>query len=551
MAITAQKIETLISRAFYAVFALLNIVTALLIVLAALTFDDQLRLDSSSLIYIAMVMTGTTVLLALIRYWLLNKVFDELSFVTRLEQWAESNYRNNVINPIDVVNPVGVTIAKLQQQLLVENEDKTTFYQIFREKALLDKDTGIGNREFFNARLEALLKEEDSYGIICFIQFKEGEVVQTMYGRGQALTLLSSIISIIKYRLQSFPKYYIARRQPYEIALILPELTVEQGEKLAERLLKNFMTISLPVGINHEEFIHLGLSCYQSLDMPYQVMSEADMALRSAQLQGPAQWFMYEPGEIIQAQGSLKWRTFLTKVITRNAFVIFFQPVISARNSATIHYEVLAKLRDNQGKLISARIFMPMVHKCGLTEQVDLLIVKQVCKLIRYESQQQSCSLNLSVESLLNVEFQEKLYAVIIENPDIAEKLIIEVSEYRLMSCLSSLKPILVKLTQFGVKLLVDKVGQYVVSTQYLKSCPVSFIKLHSSLIGNIHEKPENQIIVQSLKVITEPLGIAIFALGVESEQEWQTLLRLGVDGGQGHFFTHPLEQAEFANLVR
>ena len=548
MTTTVQDIINLINRTLLLCIAVLMFAGVVLLFYLWEQRSNELYLQFFALATLIVFFALGLMLAA--RHRLIKKINEQLKFVTELEKWAENNYQHNVIQPVDVINPVGATIAKLQQKLLLESQNQTTIDKVFREKAFQDKETGIGNREFFNAHLEALLKEEDSFGIVCFIQFKEGDLVQTMYGNAQAMALLSSIISIIHYRLQSLTKYYIARRQPYEIALILPEISIQQGEKLADRLLKNFLALPLPVGINQEEFVHIGMSCYQGFDMPYQVMAEADMALRSAQLQGPAQWFIYEPGEVIHAQGSLKWRTFLTKVIASNGFVIFVQPVIDANSGNILHHEVLAKVRDGQGKLVSARIFMPMVHKCGLTEQVDLLIIKQVCKLMRYETTQQACSLNLSIESLLKESFVDKLMILLAENRDITNKLIFEVSEYRLVNHLSSLKPVLTRLEELGIKWLVDNVGQHVVSTQYLYSFPVSFIKLHPSLIANIEQKPENQMIIQSLKVTTEPMNIALYALGVETENEWGVLKRLGVNGGQGHYFTHPVEQSAFASLA-
>ena len=74
--------------------------------------------------------------------------------------------------------------------------------------------------------------------------------------------------------------------------------------------------------------------------------------------------------------------------------MIFFQPVIASQSDQILHHEVLSKVRDNQGKLISARVFLPMAQKCGLNARVDLLVFEQVCRLLQYEKkQQEACSL--------------------------------------------------------------------------------------------------------------------------------------------------------------
>lgn len=509
-----------------------------------------LLLVSNMLSYSNIITTYVVILVALLLFFaiarfkavLITHINESFAPIVALEQWAENN--NNSVSPITINTAIGASIAKLQQQLLTESYGNSSFDMLLREKALLDGETGIGTREFFNSRLEALLKEEDAHGAVLFLHFKELDTVQSLYGKQQALTLLATLIHTIEFRLTHLPSYFIARRNEFELALLIPDIYVKDTEKLATRLVNNLMAIPLPIGISNEEIVHVGISFFKCLAKSYQVMAEADMALRSAQLQGPSQWFMYDKDEVEQAKGSLKWRTLLTKVIARNAFVIFFQPMVEQGTKKILHHEVLAKMRDSEGQLISARMFMPMVRKCGFTEQVDLLIVEQVCKLLTFEHQQESCSLNLSIESLMSVDFIDKFKTILVNYPNVSSKIIIEISEYHLVNNLALLKPVLYILKDQGITILSDKVGQYVVSSQYLKECPISSLKLHRSIVLNIQHKPENQTVIQSLKAICTPLNINIYALGVENEDEWQVLKKLGVNGGQGHFFTKPVAQA-------
>ena len=472
---------------------------------------------------------------------------SQLSHLTELEKWADLSTVCDEIKPIPQSEaPLNLMIQSIYQQLQSAKNNDSHFDRLLRSNVLLDKETGVGNREFFNNRLEALLKEEDTQGAVFFIQCKDFDLVHTLYGEQQAITLLNTLVQHLRYRLQTLPNFFIARRGELELAVIVPDIFFHEAEKLAGKLVKSLSAITLPVGINKDEFIHIGVSYFSHTDNAYQVKSEADMALRTAQLQGPSQWFMYDAGEMehAKAKGSLKWRTFLNHAINKNAFVIFFQPVISALNEQILHHEVLSKVRDSDGSLISARVFLPMAQKCGLTEKIDLLVLKQICRLLSYDkSQKDFCSLNLSIESLLSAQFVAQFKEVLSAYPHVHERLLIEVSEYHLANHLEQLKPTLSLLYDMGIKLLADKVGQYVVSAAYIKTCPIKYIKLHRSIVLDVHKKLENQIFIQSLRAMSEAHDVNIYALGVESLEEWQTLKRLGVNGGQGHFFTEPVAQ--------
>jgi len=482
----------------------------------------------------------------IVRYQLTKQMDDDLQTLQQLENWANLSKIRGQQQSLTIKGVIPAAITELQQQLHQANNNESQFDSMLRASALLDNETGIGNRAFFNNRLEALLKDEDVQGAVYFMQFKGCDLVQSLYGHQQAMSLLESLIHSIKYRLQHLSNYFLARRGEFELALIIPGIFLCDAEKLADRLIKNILSVRFPVGINKDEFVHIGISYFSYAEKAYQIKAEADMALRSAQLQGPAQWFMYDVGEIEQnnAKGSLRWRTFLTKAIQQNAFVLFFQPVISSCSEKVLHHEVLSKVRDSDGSLVSARVFLPMAQKCGLSQTIDLLIFEQVCRLLTYDSaQNDDCSLNLSIESLLSETFIEHFIAKIAYYKEVAPRIIIEISEYHLVNNLEELKPVLVRLHQHGVKLLADKVGQYVVSSKYLQSCPISALKLHRSIVLNVHQKSENQIFIQSLTRVCQPRGVNIFALGVEHIDEWRMLVRLGIQGGQGHYFTEPVAQ--------
>jgi len=548
---TTQSIIKSLSGYFYWVYVALFLLASLAFVLGQyISLQDPELLTLLAETFINPYFIGFAIIYACVVCWLHGRfkaiLNRELTLFSQLENWANLSRIKGEVQAIDGTDSISTAIIRLQGKVHEAQNKDSHFDQMIRERALLDPETGVGNREFFSNRLEALLFEEDARGVVLLIQFKECDLVQALYGHQQALTILESCIHNIKHRLQYVANYFIARRAEFELALLLPGFHADGVDKLCQRLLQNLQAVSLPVGINREEFVHIGASYFSGKQKIYQIMSEADMALRSAQLQGPSQWFMYETGEIAPdfIKGSLKWRTFISQAIKNNAFVIFFQPVMASHSDKILHHEALSKVRDNEGSLISASVFLPMAQKCGLAADVDMLVFDHVCRLVQYErAQHDACSLNLSIDSLLSDKFKLALIDKLEQSPDIAPRLIIEISEYHLVSHLAELSTFIEKLHRLGVKLLADKVGQYVVSANYLKLAPISYIKLHRSIVLNIHQKPENQVFIQSLKTMCDKQGVDIYALGVESFEEWQTLVRIGVGGGQGHFFTEPVEQ--------
>jgi len=498
-----------------------------------------------------------TLMLLLSAVVLRNKLKRQLDVILKplqkLEIWSNITVTQGTSNELAInidessqeTDVITLAIKKLQQQIHDDVVSDIASDQSIRASALLDQETHIGNRAFFDNRLQAFLKEEDAQGAVLLIQFKELELVQNLYGYQQAMTLLLTLIQVIKQRLQGQPSYFIARHSDYELSVLLPGVFIQEVEKVTDRLLNNLQTVVTPIGVNQEEFVHIGISYFRHGQGLYQIMSEADMALRSAQLQGPAQWFMFEVGELetVKAKGSLKWRTFLSAAIADNRFMIFFQPVIACDGAKILHHEVLSKVRDKNGALTSARVFLPMAKKCGLTAKIDLLILKQVCLVLANDKAQQDCSINVSIDSLLSNEFSENFLSILNQYPSAKGRLMIEISEYQLVNNLGKLQAALTDLSHGGINIIADKVGQYVVSAHYINVYPIFAMKLHRSIVIDIDKKIENQVFIQSLKTLVAAKHIPIYALGVEKHAEWRTLLKLNVKGGQGHFFTEPVAQ--------
>lgn len=471
-----------------------------------------------------------------------------------IEQWAKEVLAFGKVSSIKEQNSITSAINVIYQQLMQNQMQNIATDANMKASVLLDQETGIGNRAFFDNRLHAYLNEGDAQGIVLLIQFNGCDLVEHLYGQASSKALLSSFILIIEKRLESYQHSVIARRGDFELAVLLPRVFNQEAEKIASRILRNLQMTVLPVGINRDELVHIGISSISQRSEFFDVMAEADMALRSAQLQGPSQWFIYRVGELknIKEKGSLQWRTLLNRALVKQSFVLFFQPVVACIDREILHHEVFAKLPNGDEKMISASIFIPMANKCGLTRAIDFSILDKVCQKLTRESDPKDYSINLSIDTLLFASFAEDFSQLMSDYLAITKYLIIEISEYQLVQHINKLIPIFSLLETLNIRLVVDKVGQSIVSANYINCLNLYGLKLHSSIVLNIHQRTENQVFIQSLMRLTKPKQLDVYALGIESKEEWQMLKKLEVRAGQGHLFTAPTEHvSSSANLVR
>lgn len=449
-------------------------------------------------------------------------------------------------------------LTKLLEELQDAQKERGRFDKFIRSNTFLDAETRIGNRLFLNNRLDALSHNQAmlAHGVIYLLEMDDLDLLQQSQGEAVTKELLNSTVNAISQLLQTQANSIFARRSHNQFAIVVPQISLIEADQFASKLLKICLSQPLPEVDNSDNFFHLGCAYFTAGDNAAQLIEEADMALRAAQLQGNSNWFMYDKGAIDEefAKGSVRWRSFLENALVQRRFFPFSQPIIDS-DGHEHHKEIFTRARDNQGALIRATLFIPMANKCGLMPQVERQIIERVLLLLSNElaggvqntqtnkkPASQIYSINLSLDSLMSRAFTQWLKTTLLEYRHLTTRLIFEVSEDIVIQHQEKLQPKLDMIRKMGARLCVDHVGQQVVGTYYIRECHFDLIKLHRSIVRHIHLRPENQLFIRSLIGGLYRTEVQVCAEGVEVFEEWQTLQILGVGAAQGMYFSEPIE---------
>ena len=449
-------------------------------------------------------------------------------------------------------------LTKLLEELQDAQKERGRFDKFIRSNTFLDAETHIGNRLFLTNRLDALSHNQSmlAHGVIYLLEMDDLDLLQQSQGEIAAKELLNSTVNAISLLLQNQANSIFARRSHNQFAIVVPQISLIEADQLASKLLKICLSQPLPEVDNRDNFFHLGCAYFTAGDNAAQLIEEADMALRAAQLQGNSNWFMYDKGAIDEefAKGSVRWRSFLENALVQKRFFPFSQPVIDSDGNEH-HKEIFTRSRDNQGALIRASLFIPMANKCGLMPQVERQIIERVLLLLSNEptievsnlpsnvkSAPQRYSINLSLDSLMSRAFTQWLKTTLLEYRHLTPRLIFEVAEDIVIQHQQKLLPKLDMIRKMGARLCVDHVGEQVVGTYYIRECHFDLIKVHRSIVRHIHMRPENQLFIRSLIGGLYRTEVQVCAEGVEVFEEWQTLKILGVSATQGMYFSEPIE---------
>ncbi|MFN4307762.1 EAL domain-containing protein, partial [Sulfurihydrogenibium azorense] len=161
-----------------------------------------------------------------------------------------------------------------------------------------------------------------------------------------------------------------------------------------------------------------------------------------------------------------------------------------------------------------------------------------VLKLFKLEIR---VSINLSVLDILNEEISTEIIKTLKES-DL--KITFEILESEGIENYEDVSGFIKNVKSFGAKVAIDDFGSGYSNFAYiLKLLDVDYIKIDASLIKNIHQDINSQIIVENIVNLAKKLGIKTIAEFVHCKEVFEKVKELGIDYSQGYYISEPKDR--------
>ncbi|MBD8513143.1 RNase E specificity factor CsrD [Photobacterium sp. CAU 1568] len=446
-----------------------------------------------------------------------------------------------------------LALDKLISELKDARQERSRFDTFIRTHTFLDQLTGSANRVLFDSRLQSVVQDQDNHGAVILIRIADWEELLLAKGKIVADELIQDVGMVLSNMVQRYPDSVLSRYFDAEFAIMLLQQPSKEVNQFVNQLLKGLERLTPSVPLQRENWCHIGMTYFASGERRGRIMDEADMALRSAQLQGTNSWYAFQKDVLGEdTRGSVRWRTLLDAVLSQGGPALYQQPAYLSGEKIPLHRELLARINDENGVMIKASRFLPAVEQVGFNVRMDKQVISQALDLLKNGPTLDNFAINVSVESLLDKGFIRWFRDELLQTPrPVLKRLSIEVPERNLSRHIDAVRTFLKMVTGLGCRLGVDQAGRTIVSTHYIKDVNVQYIKLHRSLIREIDQRQENQLFVRSMLGACANSGVEVIAVGVENDREWQVLQQLGINGGQGRFFAPEMSVSQISTKNR
>ena len=419
-------------------------------------------------------------------------------------------------------------------------------------QATHDVLTGLINRREFEHRLnEALHCSRQDPGVrhvVMYLDLDQFKVVNDTCGHPAGDRLLKQITSVLQTRVRTTDT--LARLGGDEFGVLLQDCSLEMAQRIAEDLrqaIRDFrfvwrdrvMNVGVSIGL-----AEMGGEC-ETLST---IMSAADVACYSAKESGRNRVHTYNQGRAPERHREMQWVSRLNRAVEEDRLVLYCQPIVPIRQdaSATRQFELLLRMRDENGELVLPAEFIPAAERFNVMPSIDRWVVKQACRQLAHRrdgthtTAPYCMTINVSSTTINDEQFLDYVLAEI-ANADVSPgALCFELTETTAMTSLAAATRFIRELRARGVKFSLDDFGSGLSSFMFLKNLPVDYIKIDGQFVHNVTSDPIDRSMVEAITQIAGTMGIATIAERVDSAEVLEQLAVIGVQFAQGHYIASP-----------
>ena len=405
-----------------------------------------------------------------------------------------------------------------------------------------DPLTHLQNRRFFTERLERAVSDSHNGqdGLLFYMDLDFFKIINDTAGHQAGDRLLIQIARILQQNVKKTD--LLARLGGDEFALVLFNVSVEEGEKIAQKILK--MIDGFRFTDQDRCFTtsaSIGVASLKSGSTAAEVLAFADSACHTAKAKGRnrCEWYRQEESSIPRYNVEADLAPLIKDALQNERFELWLQPIVPLKEKKTDRYEVLVRMSDLAGQPISPGFFVPVAERLGIMVQLDRWIFRRALHFL-HQHPKLSLNFNISAQTLNDPDLISYIVKQI-DNANVEPKRItFEITETAMIFNLSNACSFLHEVNKLGCGSALDDFGSGFTSLSYLRELPVNILKIDGSFIQNLDVDPFNQTLVKAISDIAHLLGKKTVVEFVENERILETAESLGIDYGQGWYLGKP-----------
>jgi len=442
--------------------------------------------------------------------------------------------------------------------LLYSSENSYRLLQKNYYQAQHDALTKLYNRRFFveyMERLIARLQISNNFVYILLIDLDHFKTINDTLGHDIGDKVLQEVAERI--RRYCGDRYTIARLGGDEFVIVSQEYESTQDcQSLAFNFSETLLQLIKAPYLIDEHHLYLSASIgingvgKRATDAQH-FIKEADIAMYEAKAQGRDGIILFNDELSRRVEHHLEIERRLYFALEHNEIELRYQPQLN-RQQEVVGCEVLVRWNNPEYGFVSPSEFIHIAEKTGLIIELGNHILEEAFKTLRDWHTQgirlKQFSINISVRQFFHTAFGKEVETLLHTylTKEMASQVVFEVTETILIEDIERIIQLMRRLKTMGITFSMDDFGTGYSSLSSLREMPIDELKIDRSFVSRLGRHAADEQMVKTILTMANIFNLITVAEGVETEEQFQFLLRNGSDMFQGFYFSRPLDKAQF-----
>ena len=429
------------------------------------------------------------------------------------------------------------------------------YQEKIRTQAVTDRITGLYNRYAIGELMKNMVRRKEPF-TIAVIKFSNlGNISKVLGQRAndEALVEIANRLRSFGEREITSERSFAASRNAIDFSVLLRNYGSE--ERLHAILEGISETLSMKMTIDECDFVltpTIGYASFPEDTDDAGVLSDYAYAAMNHEGSDEDSIIRFNVS-MLHEDESIGMEARIRDALENNRIYYNLQPQFDMDHRLR-GFEALARMKDEDGNIISPVDFIPVAEKAGLVDRIDMLVLSESAKfvgaLVKKTGSNIILNTNFSVHHLMRTGFVDEIKQVLEESGLPAKQLEIEMTESVMIDSVEKAIDCLRQIHALGVRVAIDDFGTGYSSLSYLQSFPADVIKIDRSFIIRMSKSEVARQFVTALIAISHVMKFEIIAEGVEEENQLAFLKEKGCDFIQGFIWGKPMDPQEAAKLV-
>ena len=465
--------------------------------------------------------------------------------------FVRGNYRNvpGLFNNVFTI--IAITI------IFVFNRRILAYQNGIREQAVTDRLTGLPNRFACSELMEDYIKHIERFALVSVDLNDFKSVNDTMgHDTGDAvLKIVADRWSALANSGNTGTNDFIARITGDEFMIIISNYSsaddVEKTISIYRSELEKKITVD-----DCDYFLTACFGyvlCPEDSDIIDNLFLFVDATLHEIKKKGNGSRIKRFTQDVFNNEKTLEIERKIRTALNENKIFYNLQPQFDMQHKLR-GFEALARMKDDDGSLISPTEFIPVAEKTGLVDRIDMrvfeLAIQFMDNIIKETGTDITLSVNVSVRHLMKNNFIEDVKKLINAHNVSPSQIEMEITESIMIDSAEQALARIEELKQMGLKVAIDDFGTGYSSLSYLNSFPSDLLKIDKSFIDNMSMNESSKQYVAMIISIGHTLNLKVISEGVESTDQVDVLKSIGCDYIQGFVWGKPMMPEDAGKLV-